>query len=159
MNNNHEIKNLFEGFLKTNRIKVRELPGAIREKMDIYYEMQGRLDDTIDNDQAILKKRLDDLADEVYEDLLDEFEDRLVNDEVMESEAKPLPQEKKDPNEAILDAIYASGQRDELTRSYLLSQGLKVDFSLWEIRVGPYLLHRSSVFHLRFRLVKTAGKL
>ena len=45
-----------------------------------------------------------------------------------------------------------AGTTDNLSKSFLKSKGLSVDFSLWEIPIGNYLLYRKSVFHLRFRL-------
>lgn len=208
---------LFDEFLKTNKIKVKELPEPIQDKMGIYNEMHSQLSDTVEEDKKILQKKLEDLEDEIYEDLLNEFESQLTNNEVVEE--KPLslsdnqekasnqeksskpeksgadsqshkpqskelekavldirgetdesideegpsekenipksePTSEKDPNEKILDDIYGAGRIDNLSKSYLKSKGLDVDFSQWEISVGKYLLYRKSVFHIRFRLAK-----
>ena len=198
---------LFDEFLKTNKIKVKELPDPIQEKMGIYKEMDSQLGDTVEEDKKTLQKKLDDLEDEIYEDVLNEFENQLTNNEVIvekplnlsgkqENAGKPdkseadsqsnkpqseeleeatqdiavetanskdedgtrkeekIPKTDKDPNEKILDDIYETGRIDNLSKSYLKSKGLNVDFSQWEIPVGKYLLYRKSVFHIRFRLAK-----
>ncbi|MDN5201183.1 hypothetical protein QQ008_07415 [Fulvivirgaceae bacterium BMA10] len=148
----------FDEFLKINKIKVIELPEPIREKMEIHKDMHDQLGDTVEDDKKTLQKKLDDLEDEIYEDLLNEFDDQLTNNEVIQE--KPKPEKKKeakkekDKNEEILDIIYEDGKIDNLSKSYLKSKGLDVDFSQWEISIGKYLLYRKSVFHIRFRLAK-----
>lgn len=176
-------KTTFNEFLEANQIKIDDLPKPIQDKIRIYEELAGQLDDTIDEDKKALEGMLNDLEDEIYEDLLNEFEDQLSNNKVKEKprasvtrKKQPQKQHKdeeqdqdedqdqdKDQDktdqhmieqEKILEKIFKSGNTDELSRTYLRSKGLDIDFSEWEIPIGKYVLLRQSVFHIHFRLAK-----
>ncbi len=166
-------KTTFNEFLDANQIKIDDLPKPIQDKIGIYEELAGQLDDTIDEDKKALEGMLQDLEDEIYEDLLNEFEDQLSNNKVKEKPRASATRKKqtiKQPNkneqdqqaaaqrvdelEKILEKLFKSGKTDDLSRTFLRSKGLDIDFSAWEIPIGKYVLLRQSVFHIHFRLAE-----
>lgn len=170
-------KTTFNEFLEGNQIKIDDLPKPIQDKIGIYEDLAGQLEDTIDEDKKALEGMLQDLEDEIYEDLLNEFEDQLSNNKVKEKPRASATRKKqtekqtiKQPNEneqdqqaeaqqineleKILDQLFKSGKTDDLSRTYLRSKGLDIDFSEWEIPIGKYVLLRQSVFHIHFRLAE-----
>lgn len=174
-------KTNFGEFLNANQIKIDDLPKPIQDKIGIYEDLAGQFDDTIDEDKKALEGMLQDLEDEIYEDLLNEFEDQLSNNKMKEkprasasrkkqTEKQSQKQHKDEEQdqeedqdntdqqinelEKILERLFESGKTDDLSRTYLRSKGLDMDFSEWEIPVGKYVLLRQSVFHIHFRLAK-----
>lgn len=142
------MKSTFQEFLTDNRLQPASLPDPIQRKIRIFREMEEDMKELDETDRSLLADKMEALDQEIWEDLMDEYEDRLTNNEVIE------PKRKKAPNEVILANLYQAGKTRGLSRTYLRSKGLNVDFSRWEIPVGPYLLHRQSVFHYHFRLTK-----
>ena len=142
---------LFDEFLKTNKIHIKELSEPIQKKINVFNEMRDQLDDTIGKDREQLEKRLETLDNEIYENLLEEFEDRLMNNEIIEEEE---PKETPKGSEAILEKLFNKGNSKNLTRSYLESLGLQFDHTLLEITIGKYKLLRTSAWSYIFRLEK-----
>lgn len=152
---------LFDEFIKTNKEVFDDLPDTIgkpiRDKIDIYRELEKRLPDMVGDDKKKAEKKLNDLEQDIYEDLLDVFEDQLTNNEVVEEKqkpAKPKPDKKeRDKNEQILSQLKKEGKTENLGRTELKRLGLNVDFSRWEIKVGEHTLKRTEIYTLTFRLV------
>jgi len=132
------------GFITKNKIDKKGLPSAIQKKMGIFDEMANGLHYTVGEDAQTLRKKLTKLDEELYEDLLDEFEDELQHNEFGQVEA----------NGQILENLYRKGKLYQLSKSFLKDLGLKVDFNKWEIHVGPYILVRQSIFSFHFKLKK-----
>lgn len=165
---------LHRQFMTLNKKGINEFKEPLARQIKIFDELEAQLVDTIQEDKEVLLKKLKELDQEVYENMLDEYEDLLVNNEVLEEKPvkkpepvkqEPVKQEpvKKEPvvdkpklpsDEAVLDHLHSKGLVQNLSRTYLKNNGFKGDLSSWEIKVGKYLLKRTSLFMIRFRLIK-----
>lgn len=174
---------LHREFMALNKKGVDEFKEPLTRQIKIFDELEAQLVDTVKEDKEVLLKKLKDLDQEIYENMLDEYEDLLENNEVLEekpdkkpeSVKKPEPAKKPEPvklepvksepvankpkssdDEAVLEMLYSKGLVQNLSRTYLKNNGFKGDLSSWEIKVGKYMLKRTSLFLIRFRLIKAA---
>ncbi len=155
---------LHRQFMTLNKKGIDEFKEPLAKQIKIFDELEAQLVDTIQEDKEVLLKKLKELDQEVYENMLDEYEDLLVNNEVLEEKPdKKQEPVKKEPvvdkpklpsDEAVLDQLHSKGLVQNLSRTYLKNNGFKGDLSSWEIKVGKYLLKRTSLFLIRFRLIK-----
>lgn len=163
---------LHKQFMTLNKKGVDEFKQPLAKQIKIFDELEAQLVDTVTEDKEVLLKKLKELDQEIYENMLDEFEDLLENNEVIED--KPIkkketviadqPIKKKEPvvvdqsdqssNEMLLEQLYSKSLVQNLSRTYLKNNGFRGDLSSWETKVGKYVLKRTSLFIVRFRLVK-----
>ncbi|MFY0689125.1 MAG: hypothetical protein JXQ90_18290 [Cyclobacteriaceae bacterium] len=150
------MKTAFNEFLQNNKIKVESLAEPIQKKITIFYKMVADLKEAEEGDKKLLQGKIEELNQEIYDDLLEEFEDQLANNEEIEEKQSPpaKPAQKLTPNELVLKKLYDEGNTENLSKSYLNSRGLKANYTEWEIDVGGFRLKRTHVFKYLFKLIK-----
>lgn len=156
---------LHRQFMTLNKKGIGEFKEPLAKQIKIFDELEVQSGDTIEEDKEVLLKKLKELDQEIYENMLDEYEDLLVNNEVLEEKPVKKPEsvkkesvvdkQKSSSDEAVLDQLHSKGLVQNLSRTYLKNNGFKGDLSSWEIKVGKYILKRTSLFMIRFRIVKT----
>ena len=132
--------------------------------MELLAELVEEMKKTTGENQKKLKYKILELDEEIYEDLLDEFDDELENNEIIEKKAPSKqpeqaapPVAQKSTNETVLDELWSQGKTKKLAASFLKKRGFKSDFKSKVIKVGPYQLHRVSIFSIIFDLARIEG--
>ncbi len=76
----------FEEFIKDNKIKTEELSDLLQQRIVGFNDLREDLEHTVGKDREVLEFKLETLADELEEDLYDEFEHLLENNTEPDSE-------------------------------------------------------------------------
>lgn len=76
----------FEEFIKDNKIKTEELSDLLQQRIVGFNDLREDFEHTVGKDREILEFKLETLADELEEDLYDEFEHLLENNIEPDSE-------------------------------------------------------------------------
>ena len=134
---------------------AHNLPGPLKKKIDLFEKLRES------SDSSDIKK-LEELDREITYDLMEEYQERLVNNE-LESEflvdnKKPATQKEKGPppgDALILESLFRSGKSKGLSRNYLLSLGLTDPKTIQGQPLGSFTLVRSGVFSFTYNIVKS----
>lgn len=136
----------FEDFIKNNKITHKHIPQPIQDKMDIYKHMQTELSELSKEDKPLMEEKLALLDDELFDDLLNEFEDALNHNEV-QSKSKAQPYKSGDTvaliggNPKFIGGVfkvlqyYPKGKSNREIESVLLeTNGMALERMLMDIR-------------------------
>lgn len=146
---------LHQTFLTQNNISVDDLCPPLARQVNLFDHIcRDVLQTTADDRQMVLKK-LDLLDKEIYQHLLDDYDDVLQYNQVTERKA-PAPPVSISKDQAILEALYKQGKTHHIPASLLKKKGFskKLDSFTWGMTIGPYLLEREGLLTISFRLAK-----
>lgn len=133
----------FEEFIAINEIDITELPDYIQTMIRTISKQRAtaKLKCTPPH-YKIVKKRLQRFADIVEDYLLNHFDERLSNNELIDDEKENSSKIKK--NSKVNDIISLADQygRNYLLTSELRSLGIDVDYSKKEILIDELRLER-----------------
>ena len=163
MNNLIDHKVDINHFLSSNQIQESNLPEELQKMIKTYRELVQLTSKAEEKEKSKLVHQLAKLETEIYDELLEEFEDKLDNnilpDEPPSAQSKSKPVEQEPVSEAsryekVLAQLYDKGKRERLDQLYLEALGLELDYSCHQIQAGNFLLQRSSYLLVRFNLTK-----
>ncbi len=137
-----------KAFMQENNLQISDFTEPVQKKVSIFDTMQSKLKETIDEDHTNLLGKLFELDQEICSDMLDEMQDRLENNDVIESPS----------DEAILEQLWKMKKTKGLKRSDLKKYGIKVKIKGWEIQIGKYKLLRTASFRYIYDLEKASTK-
>lgn len=133
----------FEEFISINKIDITELPDYIQTMIRTISKQRAdaKVKCTPPH-YKIVKKRLQRFADIVEDYLLNHFDERLSNNELIDDEKENSTKIKK--NSKVNDIINLADQygRNYLLTSELRSLGIEVDYSKKEILIDELRLER-----------------
>ena len=165
----------FEQFIADNKIDVKTLSPNLQKRIRGFEELKDDYQHAIDEDKEKLKYTIENLADELEEDLYDEFEDLLENNDEQEEEpetvqktnpskeaspkvaVKQAPVPKAQSDEAIIENLY-NMKRYKIGRSALLDMGFKGNLSGSKIKVGSFILQRTGMLSYTYLITKLTDK-
>ena len=132
---NHQL------FLTENGLDKTTLLQELQKKIAIFDRMYAKWEQTVEEDRSELKAKLQQLDQEIYQDMLDTFEDALANNDELE-----------ETDEDILEQLWRMKRTKGLSRSALKKYGIKRNLSGWNIPVGKYILRRTEIFSYTYNL-------
>ncbi|MEO9870377.1 MAG: hypothetical protein ABJQ69_03680 [Ekhidna sp.] len=163
-----------------NKKGVNEFNDPIGKQINIFNELETRLGDTVKEDKEVLLNKLKALDQEIYENMLDQYEDFLENNEVLE---EVVTQQPKDPvvkkkhdqlvspqytrDEEVLERLMQEAESmglkeiKGLSKSFLQLKGFNKHLGsfTWEIHVGHFVLKREELFTISFKLRRVKKKI
>lgn len=142
---------LHQEFMATNHMGLDSFSEGLQKKITIFGIMLPGLQETIEEDAKVLRKKLDALDKEIYGDMLEEYEEYLENNEVADIEEKPI-KSLADPD--IIEQLWKMGKKKSLRRSTLRDMGFKGDLSKGSLKVGSYRLERTGIFVHSYDIIK-----
>jgi hypothetical protein len=164
----------FEQFIADNKIDVKTLSPNLQKRIRGFEELKDDYQHAIDEDKDKLKYTIENLADELEEDLYDEFEDLLENNDDLDDEPEPVkkpapvkeapkttvqkqvPVPKVQSDEEIIDNLYKM-KRFKIGRSALLDMGFKGILSGSKIKVGSFILQRTGMLSYTYLISKSSN--
>ena len=117
-------------FLADNQLSPADLTEGIRLKIRIFDGVEGLLSDTFGEERQQMELHLLKIDLELVGDLHGFYFDADA----------PVPE---DPDEAVLARLWERGERDDLSRSYLRSQGLTRELR-GDMQIGRFRVVRQS---------------
>ena len=138
------VKMKHKAFMQKTNLQISDFTGPVQKKVSIFDTMQSKLKETIGEDHTELTGKLFELDQEICSDMFDEMQDRLENNDVIESPS----------DEAILEQLWKMKKTKGLRRSDLKKYGIKIKIKGWEMRIGKFILHRTKAFSYIYDLEK-----
>jgi len=143
---------LHKDFLLTNKIEVSKLPDHLKGAIRVFDRL-NRLEVEESAEKRKLAQELKELDQEIYAELLEEFQDDLRNNELKDMHIKPLS------DEEILEKLYKSSEKGlARTRSRLAEFGLRAQLYKRSHQIGDFQLKRSSLFSYTYTITKNKPK-
>lgn len=128
-----------QAFLTTNRIEIDDLPKGLKQKIGLFSTIQEKTKNLSQQDASPVDLKAFDH--EIYLDLLDHFDEKLANNEMINED------------EDILDALWRTLNTIDLPLSFLKRIGIKAIIPAQGLQIGKYKLVRTKTYTYKYNLV------
>ena len=113
----------FEEFMKSNGLSKEHLSPMLQKRILGFEELREDFEHTVDGDREKMQNNLDDIADELEEDLYEEFEDHLENnpesEDQLDEDTIRKEKDRSEKREKFKEKLVKKAEQEKIEREKL----------------------------------------